>query len=206
MKTAIQLTDEINYLKSHIDYGVSLAKQGYDTDMLNAGNVIILEQLKEQLATLMKGNHMKVIELNQVDMICMVIEETDDAYLIMPDMIGKPPERVLKTKARVVADFTVFYSRYENKWDYTMNVYDRGLSLGRFIEEKRQDHRWMFDQKQPSHISEVPEAIRQEYIDFLAQELADEWALDIKDLNYTELDAAIGDYESYTWELEQEEA
>lgn len=205
MKTALQLNDEIHNLQHHIYVGEQLAKEGYPTEALNAPTKEILKDLKQQYKKLMEVPHMKVIDYNKKDKLAFVIEETEDAYLLLPSMLGGKPERILKTDVTVVADFTVFYSRYEDKWDYMYAVCERGYSLGMFINDKRPDYQWMFDQPQPVHFSEIPKEIQQEYKDWLMQWMADEWDIELESVSYTELDAAIGDYENYDWEREQDE-
>lgn len=89
-----------------------------------------------------------------------------------------------------------FLTWYESRWDYTHVVFERGMLLEYFITEKRPDHEWMFQGVQPAHISEVPEAIREEYLAYIKQSLMEFWdipTVEQLEKEYT-LDAAVDEW------------
>lgn len=83
-----------------------------------------------------------------------------------------------------------FYRNYESCWDYTHQVYDRGMMLQYFIKEKRPDFEWMFQKPEPAHISQIPEEIRDEYIQYLKEAIAELWDKPVDEVNYTDQMAA----------------
>lgn len=71
-----------------------------------------------------------------------------------------------------------FFKYYEDQYDFSYQVYDRGLTLQFFIQEKRPDFNWIFEKPKPEHISEIPEEIREEYKAYLREELMNFWGMD----------------------------
>lgn len=140
---------------------------------------------------------MKIIMMN--DIYYTVIEETETDYILLPECFGEHSTVIPKSTPGldIVADFKKFYEHYESKWDYTYDVYERGLTLRWFIEEKHPDYAWMFKTSAPQHISEIPKEIRQEYLDYLKESLITDWDIKVDEFSYTEFDAAVGFYENF---------
>lgn len=84
----------------------------------------------------------------------------------------------------------LFHREYENQWDYLHQTLECGLMLQFFIHDEAPDHRWMYSSPKPKHISAVPEPIRARYINYLHKEYAKQLGNNIKEVIYTERNAA----------------
>ena len=95
----------------------------------------------------------------------------------------------------------LFYRFYEDRWDYSYDVLDRGLTLGDFIKTKRPEYGFMFDTPKPKHFSLIPKEIQEEYKEYLIELLSDMWDKETAEA-YSE-DDAIRDFADNYSETEQ---
>lgn len=92
-------------------------------------------------------------------------------------------------------DQEAFYKEYESRYDYSMDVYDRGFSLSSFCEEYKNHAVYgpvivkLQSGDHPQHISELPLIIRYVYCDYLDEEIKDLYCVDYH--TYTEEDALL---------------
>jgi hypothetical protein len=95
-----------------------------------------------------------------------------------------------------------FYQDFENRFDYSMAILDRGLTLQYFIKENpRWEH--LFKEPKPNCFSDLPLAMRYDYRNYILHELFDMGHID--SLNgYTEEDA-IQDWYDTTVQNSREE-
>lgn len=96
-------------------------------------------------------------------------------------------------KFAATEDQEAFYRDYESRYDYSMDIYDRGFSLSSFCTEYKSHAVYgpaiveLRSGDRPKHISELPLIIRYAYCDYLDEEIKDLYCVDYH--IYTEEDA-----------------
>lgn len=82
-------------------------------------------------------------------------------------------------------DAKCFYKEYEDRYDYSYDVLDRGLTLQLFIAENP-SYRYVLEGDRPQHFSDIPFEVRIQYRHYIDRYLKEHW--DYTD-GYTEQDA-----------------
>ena len=86
-----------------------------------------------------------------------------------------------------------FYKHFEDCWDYTFNVFDRGLTYARFMSRYYPGVIQPGDPA-PQHISQIPQPYRSVYLLYLRGLLAEHWGISVDTLVYTDA-MAIDEFE-----------
>ena len=63
----------------------------------------------------------------------------------------------------------LFLNNYRDQYDFLYHNLDRGLTLQVFIVTRAADHTWMFNEKKPETFYDIPEAIRDDYKNYLLE-------------------------------------
>ena len=108
---------------------------------------------------------------------------TDDQILLWEDIRMQIHGVRLVDAADCRADYK-FYTVYDNRYDYSYDTLDRGLTLGYFIEEHPQ-YMYLTKTPKPKHFHQLPLEVRVDYMHYLDHELQVQCSV----TNYCEYDA-----------------
>lgn len=91
-----------------------------------------------------------------------------------------------------------FRARYDDQWDFTHQMLNREETFEYFIRDTKKT----YNGPHPIHIKDVPEQLREEYLKYLKQALAEHWGILVEEVesNYT-LEDAIEESKDGLFEL-----
>lgn len=124
--------------------------------------------VNEELVTLTTIDFIHTLEVDDYDEITIATESIDElnesgeyfelfSYCIREYLIAS-----LKQE---------FFQQYKDQYDYLYHNLDRGLTLATFINSKATDYKWMFTTEKPNTFYDIPEAIRDDYKNYMLEVL-----------------------------------